>query len=73
MFGNTLGMIYKGGSTCSLCRAANRSPAVSRPRGCAETNGRGTAEYGRDAAAYIKWQTSRPVLNLWIIQITNFY
>lgn len=54
MFGNTLGMIDKGGSTRSLCRAASRSPAVSCPRGCAETNGRGTAAYGREAAVYIK-------------------
>lgn len=54
MFGNTIGMIDKGGSTRSLSRAANRSPAVSCPQGCAETNGRGTAAYGRDVAAYIK-------------------
>lgn len=54
MFGNTLGMIDKGGSTRSLCRAPNRSPAVTCPQGCAETNGRGTAAYGRDAEAYIK-------------------
>lgn len=54
MFGNTLGMIDKGGSTRSLCRAAKRSPPVSCPRGCAGTNRRETAAYGRDAAAYIK-------------------